>query len=129
MDIDRRCGSGLATTYLNVLAHLSDEIGVAAECIARDALGDFELSLWTQEMLCAALKRSLASSEGREMDRKAQESLCKLAAALKGQAQKYEAIIRECSQSRILLRELCHLYGHAHGDSKNTAFPSLSCEV
>lgn len=114
---------------LDALADLHHEVSVAMGCIARNALGDFELSLWRQELLCAGLKRAIVEVTPSRLDKRTRERLRELGMALRNQAQGYEVLVRECNKATAILRDLCLLYGHAKGISQISNLPSLSCEA
>lgn len=111
------------------LSDLRAEIGVAIDCVSRDALREFELSLWRQEMLCARIKRAVGSERFPGDGEEAQQRVHQMCIALKDQSEIYSAVIRQCSQSRAILSDLCHLYGNARGQSTSTNSSPLCCEA
>lgn len=118
-----------AALMLGYLAALREEIRVAIDCISRDALHEFELSLWRQEMLCAQIKRANGSSTVRRAEGEMRPRILEMCIGLKYQSQSYATLIERCKRSGTILRDLCYLYGHSREHSKKTNVSSLHCEA
>lgn len=118
-----------ALACFDSLSALRDEMGVAIDCISRDALHEFEVSLWRQEMLCERIKRAIGATPlppGNEEVRQRVQELC---SALRSQSEIYAAVMRKCSQSRAILSDLCCLYGNSTEGSRSNNSSSLCCEA
>lgn len=110
------------------LAALREEISVAIDCISRDALCEFELSLWRQEMLCARIKRTIRSTSVSQASREMRQRIREMCIALKSQSQSYAALIHKCNRSSAILQGLCYLYGPSKEPSRGI-YLSVSCEA
>jgi hypothetical protein len=129
MERDRTMGGEPATGCFDLLRDLQREISIAIDCIARNALGDLELSLWRQEMLCAGLKRAIVAIRLSSADWSPRECLRELATALQDRAQVYALLVGQCRRSNAVLRDLCGLYGDARGLPENSNVTPLLCEA
>lgn len=120
------------TSTLDCFDSLSDlraEISVAIDCISRDALREFELSLWRQEMLCARIKRAIDSTRFSQGSEGARQRIQEMCIALKSQSDIYARVMHKCSRSTAILSDLCHLYGNVRDHSRNTNSSPLCCEA
>jgi hypothetical protein len=129
MERDRAVVGEPAVGACDLLRDLQQEISIAIDCIARNALGDLELSLWRQEMLCAGLKRAIVAICPSIADWSTRECLRERATALQDRAQVYALLIGQCRRSNAVLRDLCGLYGNAKGLPENSNVASLLCEA
>ena len=114
---------------LDSVSALREEISVAIACISRDALGEFELSLWRQEMLCARIKREIGSTRLPRGSEEARQRVQEMCTALKRQSEIYSAVMHKCSRSRAILSDLCHLYGYSRQQSGSPNSSPLCCEA
>lgn len=113
---------------LGCLAALREEINVAMGCISRNALREFELSLWRQEMLCAKIRRA-SGTVFECTDREMRRGIRQMCIGLKDQSQSYAKLIQQCNRSNMILLDLCSLYAHSREHAKNAHVPSLCCEA
>lgn len=107
---------------------LQQEIQTAVQAICGNALNDFELSLWRQEMLCGRLKRNIAMGRASMALQLSNAAIGEALTELKATSDCYEKVVLRCSKSAAVLQDLCRLYrGAAAADRR--AVRSLSCEV
>lgn len=118
-----------ALACLDSLLALRDEIGVAIDCISRDALHELELSLWRQEMLCARIKRAIGSTPFSRGNGEIMQRVQEMCIALKSRAEIYAAVLHKCSQSRAILSDLCCLYRNSTEQFRSNNSSSLCCEA
>jgi hypothetical protein len=111
-----------------LLCALQQEIQTSVHAISANALSDFELSLWRQEMLCGRLKRNLAAISASARDQPFRNGLRESLTELKTAADSYQKVVLRCSRSASVLQDLCRLYRGAAPASRANML-SLSCEV
>ena len=118
-----------APDFAETLAALRDEISFAIKCISRDALGEFERSLWRQEMLCQRIKRVIGPSSFSRGSGETRQLVGEMCTELKNQSEVYAAVMHKCRSSRSFLWDLCCLYAGSRGHSASMNLSSLRCEA
>lgn len=107
---------------------LHAELDAAIDAIARNALADFEHSLWQQEMLSTNLRRSLFLLANTAIAPELRRDLTAAGEALRQKAQVYKALVDRAEGTAKLLGGVCSLYQLAPSSSLETR-PMLSCEA
>ena len=103
-----------------LVQELRKEIDIAMKSIAHNALSDFEMSLWRQEMLCAWLKRKIQGIGTSTSEQDTRSCLHDSTNALKDQLQSYEVLIRQCTRSAAVLSRVCRLHQTISGNTIRT---------
>ena len=97
---------------LQQLNLLQEQMQAAIKALAQHSLADLELSLWRQEMVCAALHRSMGRLKSSE-DRGERFDLKEAARSLGQLNRTYGAVVKESSRSLAALLRLGRLYGNS----------------
>src|ERR1700739_2516776 len=102
-----------ATACVKIIEDLVQELQAAANAIGCNKLAGFEESLWRQEMLCARLKRKIATLRADSPKVESSNPLRNSAMRLQAQTQIYENLVARSSRSAAVLQHLCALYRNA----------------
>ena len=113
----------------SLLASIQREFQTAVHSICNNALQDFELSLWRQEMLCGLLKRSVTSIRSSPISHYSPGVLEKPLAGLKADLERYQRVVLRCARTTAVLQELSLLYCGGTSPYNANKLPSYSCEV
>jgi hypothetical protein len=128
MNCDLIPDQAAAAACLQLIVNLQAEVKASIGAVARNALAELELSLWKQEMSCAAVKRVLASNLGRNCEREIAATIRKELNTLLALARNYDSVVQRASQSNALLMDVCCL--HKKMTSAHDGCHSLlSCEA
>lgn len=117
-----------AQLCLQQFGMLQLELETAIDALSRNALTDFEHSLWQQEMLSTGLRRSLALLGIAPIDQKLRAELRSAAAALQKISRTYQAVIEQGGRSAALLHGVCSLHQAGPQHTTHTQ-QALSCEA
>lgn len=118
----------LAQQCLQQYQALQQEMDTAMSAIARNALSEFEHSLWQQEMLSTGLRRTLFLVTCASIDPVTRSQLQIAGAALQQKSQSYKALVEQSAQAAALLQGVCSLYQTAPWPGRTTS-PIVSCEA
>jgi hypothetical protein len=115
-----------ATECLQHIEDLQKELQAAIAAITQGSLSGLELSLWRQEMLCVALRRSIRKIQNSGADRESLSRVHSAAPSLHHLNRTYESLVKRSSQSVAFLLGLSCLY---KGGGLPAPLPHLSCEA
>lgn len=118
---------------LKQIGQLIDELDRAMSAAAENSIADLELSLWRQEMLCAALRRTIDQFRHQipdsSWDMTSFGHLRSAGLALERVTQTYGSVVQQARSSVGSLLELCRLYQDPPVSSRGLLITALSCEV
>ena len=108
---------------------LIEELHVAMSGVARNSVEEMEHSLWRQEMLCAALARTVHRLRGAPHHDANLVAMHSAAAALGCVNRTYGSLVQQGKRSVAPLLELCYSYRGTSASSPDPLITPLSCEA